>query len=115
MAGCVLRLRVDILKIYCKFSNRNFMQVIVLTFLFTYLYTDKSIIHENENCICIAFLTSNEILKLKILNHEPLCIIKHLWFMFICYGRCYYISVVVWYLGGISLLHAVKELTDKCN
>jgi len=85
------------------------MQVIVLTSLFTYSCTEKSITHENENCICMAFLTSNEILKLKILRHEPLCIVKHLWFVFICYVRWYYISFVVWYLGGISLLHAVKE------
>jgi len=71
------------LNIYCKFSNRNFMQVIFLIFLFTYSCTDKSITHENENCICMAFLTSSDVLKLKILSCELLCIIKHLWFVFI--------------------------------
>jgi len=81
MAGCVLRLRVDIFKIYCKFSNRNFMQVIVLKFFFSYSCTDKFITHENGNCICMVFLTSNEIVKLKILSHELLCVIKHLWFV----------------------------------
>lgn len=84
------------------------MQVIVLKFLFSYSCTDKSITHENENCIYMAFLTSNEIEKLKILSHELLCIIKHLWF--VCKVVPY--LVILWYLGRISLLHAVKELTD---
>jgi hypothetical protein len=57
--------------------------------------TDKPITYENESCVCMAFLTSNEILKLKIISHEPLCIIRHLWFVFMYYVRWYYVSVVV--------------------